>query len=75
VQRTTVVSRVISLLQDTQQEQSVDLAALSEWWLDLIRPIWYERLKQRRGFRPLLLKDTLALANRRSVNGLSVLWH
>lgn len=25
-------------------------------WLDLIRPIWYERLKQRRN-RPLLLKD------------------
>jgi hypothetical protein len=25
-------------------------------WLDLIRPVWYERLKQRRN-RPLLLKD------------------
>jgi len=26
-------------------------------WLDVIRPVWFEMLTQRKRFRPLLLKD------------------
>lgn len=39
---------------DPQRQPAWDEVAAR--WLDLIRPIWYERLKQRRN-RPLLLKD------------------
>ncbi len=37
--------------------KTVDLSKLAEWWLDLIRPRWYERLKQPRRSRPLRLQD------------------
>ena len=33
-----------------------DWGAIADRWLDLIRPVWYERLKDRRK-RPLLLSD------------------
>jgi len=33
---------------------------VAERWLDLIRPIWYERLLTRRRSRPLVLKDIRA---------------
>jgi len=34
-----------------------DWDAIAEIWLDLIRPVWYERLTTRKRLRPLLLKD------------------
>ena len=34
-----------------------DLEAVAEAWLDLIREAWYERLANRRRFKPLRLKD------------------
>ncbi|MEJ2689341.1 MAG: SNF2-related protein [Deltaproteobacteria bacterium] len=34
-----------------------DLDAVAEAWLDLIREAWYERLANRRRFKPLRLKD------------------
>ncbi|MDP2325739.1 MAG: hypothetical protein Q8N51_17165, partial [Gammaproteobacteria bacterium] len=34
-----------------------DWDAIAETWLDLIRPVWYERLTTRKRTRPLLLKD------------------
>jgi hypothetical protein len=34
-----------------------DWDAIAETWLDLIRPVWYERLTTRKRLRPLLLKD------------------
>lgn len=37
--------------------KTVDLSQLAEWWLDLIRPWWFECLKQRRRVTPLRLKD------------------
>ncbi len=37
--------------------KTVDLNKLAEWWLDLIRPRWYKRLKQPRRSRPLRLQD------------------
>ena len=34
-----------------------DWDAVAEAWLDLVRPVWYERLATRKRTRPLLLKD------------------
>jgi hypothetical protein len=39
------------------EQERPDLDAVAEAWLDLIRDAWYERLSQRRRFKPLRLKD------------------
>ncbi len=52
-----IVRDLLEMVTGTKREHTVDLNALAEWWLDLIRPIWYERLKTRRGLRPLLLRN------------------
>ncbi|NEQ40012.1 MAG: hypothetical protein F6K40_28730 [Okeania sp. SIO3I5] len=49
------VVREINVLTDWMK--TVDLSKLAEWWLDLIRPHWYERLKQPRRLTPLRLQD------------------
>jgi hypothetical protein len=36
---------------------AVDLHALADGWLDLVRPVWYEHLRDRRRTRPLRLRD------------------
>jgi len=38
-------------------QERPDLDAIAEAWLDLIREAWYERLANRRRFKPLRLKD------------------
>jgi hypothetical protein len=39
-------------------EMSVDLSGLASSWIELIRPVWYERLKQpRRSYRPLQMQQ------------------
>jgi hypothetical protein len=57
-------TRLENLLQVLQQEiahECFDWDAIAEGWLDLIRPVWYERLvKGRKRNRPLLLKDIRA---------------
>jgi hypothetical protein len=56
--RQAVIDDLMALLARPADEWAVDLSTLAECWLDLIRPLWYDRLKQpRRGFRPLLLKQ------------------
>jgi len=41
----------------TSEEERPDLDSVAEAWLDLIREAWYEKLMQRRRFKPLRLKD------------------
>ena len=41
----------------TDWMKAVDLSKLAEWWLDLIRPWWFERLKQPRRYTPIRLQD------------------
>jgi hypothetical protein len=43
-------------LRERGDEVQPDWDDVASRWLDLIRPVWYERLKQKRR-RPLLLKD------------------
>jgi hypothetical protein len=55
--RERVVRDLLEMVEGKKLEHTVDLNALAEWWLDVIRPMWYERLKMRRGLRPLLLRN------------------
>jgi hypothetical protein len=57
-QRIDVVKDTRKMLDIPSTEQDrPDLDAVAEAWLDLIRETWYERLMQRRRFKPLRLKD------------------
>ncbi len=55
----------LGILKDTKalletpdhEDERPDLDAVAEAWLDLIRETWYERLSQRKRFKPLRLKD------------------
>jgi len=54
--RQEVIQQLIELIEPTEENQSTDWSALAEAWLDLIRPTWYEYLKNRHRSGPLLLK-------------------
>ena len=47
---------IINMFQNTNPEHQPDWDEVAARWLDLIRPVWYEKLQQPRN-RPLLLKD------------------
>lgn len=47
---------ILRALRERGGEVQPDWDDVASRWLDLIRPVWYERLKQKRR-RPLLLKD------------------
>jgi hypothetical protein len=49
-------SRLLDILKMNDRRYVPDWAAIADRWLDLIRPVWYERLKEPRK-RPLLLQD------------------
>lgn len=49
-----------SLLRNPQPDKQPDWDALATRWLDLIRPVWFEKLGATRRRRPLLLKDLRA---------------
>ena len=56
--RIEIVKAVKNLLEiPTNEDERPDLDAVAEAWLDLIRETWYEKLIQRRRFKPLRLKD------------------
>ncbi len=56
--RIEIVKARISLLKiPANEDERPDLDAVAEAWLDLIRETWYEKLTQRRRFKPLRLKD------------------
>lgn len=48
---------ILDALTGSDLEAWLDWDAIAERWLDLIRPVWYERLTARKRLRPLLLKD------------------
>ena len=49
-------SKLLDVLKMNDRRYVPDWGAIADRWLDLIRPVWYERLKDRRK-RPLLLSD------------------
>jgi len=49
-------TKLLDVLQMNDRRYVPDWGAIADRWLDLIRPIWYERLTDRRK-RPLLLRD------------------
>ena len=56
--RELVTRTLLNLLPGRPDEETADLSALAECWLDLIRPVWYQRLtEKRRSKRPLRLRD------------------
>ncbi|PSM48494.1 hypothetical protein C7Y66_14380 [Chroococcidiopsis sp. CCALA 051] len=46
-----------SQVSDLKETVAVDLNAVAERWLDVIRPVWYKHLTHRRRNRPLRLRD------------------
>lgn len=48
---------LLGVLNRESLDDCYDWDAIAEAWLDLIRPVWYERLTTRKRLRPLLLKD------------------
>lgn len=48
---------LLHLLKPSDDELSVDWSTLAEYWLDLIRPTWYDHLRHCRRTGPLRLKD------------------
>jgi len=51
------LSRLLEILERPTVDRMPDWDAIAERWLDLIRPVWYERLLTKRRLRPLVLKD------------------
>ena len=47
---------ILGMLTKSSEYHQPDWDEVAARWLDLIRPVWYERLRQKHG-RPLLLKD------------------
>ena len=56
-ERRETIENLVALFSLEKTEQAVDLGLVAECWLDLIRPVWYEKLVHRRRSKPLLLKD------------------
>jgi len=48
--------RLKQLLESPSKDQQPDWDEVASRWLDMIRPVWFERLTGRRN-KPLLLKD------------------
>ena len=53
----TGLAHLLKILDREDDRDWYDWDAIAETWLDLIRPVWYERLTTRKRKRPLLLKD------------------
>lgn len=51
------LGHLLKVLEREDNRDWYDWDAIAETWLDLIRPVWYERLTTRKRLRPLLLKD------------------
>jgi hypothetical protein len=54
--RQQVLETLISLVLNEDPERPINLRALADWWIDVIRPVWHEYLSTRRQ-RPALLRD------------------
>ena len=53
----TVLGGLLGLLRDPDPNHQPNWEEVAARWLDLIRPIWYERLQDKGRKKPLLLKD------------------
>jgi len=51
------LSHLLKILEGEDDRDWYDWDGIAETWLDLIRPVWYERLTTRKRLRPLLLRD------------------
>lgn len=62
------LENLLSLLKSPSKDQLPDWNEIASRWLDVIRPIWYDRLREKRS-RPLLLDDirTDVIANQESI--------
>lgn len=54
---TDLLSALLSVLREPAGRIQPDWEELAARWLDLIRPVWYEKLQDSRRRKPLLLKD------------------
>ena len=52
-----VLSALVAVLSNPGAEVQPDWEELAARWLDLIRPVWYEKLQETKRRKPLLLKD------------------
>ncbi|CBN56971.1 MULTISPECIES: SNF2-related protein [Kamptonema] len=52
-----LVDHLLSSIKGELGKERVDLSLLADWWLDIIRPLWFKRLKERGRSEPLRLKD------------------
>jgi hypothetical protein len=50
-------NHILTVFDTRYTGRGVDWNTLAESWLDLVRPVWYERLTDRHRKRPLRLKD------------------
>jgi hypothetical protein len=48
---------LLAVLEAPDRHRQPDWEEVAARWLDLIRPVWYEKLQDRRRQKPLLLKD------------------
>ena len=56
-ERTELIQKLHSMTELGLGREPIDLSILAERWLDLIRPVWYLHLSNRRRTKPLLLKN------------------
>lgn len=52
-----MLSKLLGILRRPSLEYQPNWEEVAARWLDLIRPVWYERLHERGRHKPLLLKD------------------
>lgn len=54
--RAKITKHILGLLETSADDFSVDLGQLARWWLQLVRPEWYEHLTRRGIRRPARLR-------------------
>ena len=54
---TDLLAALLKILEGPGSDLQPDWEELASRWLDLIRPIWYQKLQDKRRRKPLLLKD------------------
>ena len=52
-----ILSALLKLLREPGAKIQPDWEELAARWLDLIRPVWYQKLQDSKRRKPLLLKD------------------
>lgn len=55
-ERLALLTRILGLVEPRNGETRIDLEPVAEWWLEVIRPEWYQYLASRLGRQPARLK-------------------